>query len=44
MKKNEQCSMRVESERIRDVKRQDIREMVRTNHEAADRRLQEDLD
>jgi hypothetical protein len=33
MKKNEQCSMKIESERIRDGKRQDICEMVRTNHE-----------
>jgi hypothetical protein len=43
MKKNEQGSMKVESERIRDGNRQDICEMVRNNREFADCPLQEDL-
>jgi hypothetical protein len=36
--------MRVESERIRDVKRQDICEMVRNNGEAVEFSIKEDLD
>jgi hypothetical protein len=44
MKKNEQRSMRVESERIQDVKRQDICETVRNNREAVSRLIQDDLD
>jgi hypothetical protein len=36
--------MRVESERILDVKRQDICEIVRNNRQVVDRPLQEDLD
>jgi hypothetical protein len=44
MKKNEQRSMRVESERIRDVKRQDVCEMVRNNRENVALLLDEDLD
>jgi uncharacterized membrane protein len=39
MKKNEQRRMRVESEIIRDVNRQDICEMVRNNREAVRRLL-----
>jgi hypothetical protein len=36
--------MRVESERIRDVKGQDICEIVQKKHEAVDRLIHEDLD
>jgi hypothetical protein len=41
---NEQRSMRVESERIRDVKGQDICEMVQNNREAVALPIQENLD
>jgi hypothetical protein len=44
MKKNEERSMRVESERIRDVKRQDICEMVRNNREYVPLLIAEDFD
>jgi hypothetical protein len=44
MKKNEKCSMRVESERIINGKRQDICEMVRSNRENVALLLDEDLD
>jgi hypothetical protein len=44
MKKNEQCSMRVESERILDGERQDICETVRNNREAVSRCIENDLD
>jgi hypothetical protein len=44
MTKTEQWSMRVESERIQDAKRQEICEMVSNDHEAIDGLIQEDLD
>jgi hypothetical protein len=37
-------SVRVESERIRDVERQEICEMVRNNHGAVEHFIRKDLD
>jgi hypothetical protein len=44
MKKNEECSMRVESERIQGAKRQDICEMIRNNSEDLAVLILKDLD
>jgi hypothetical protein len=44
MKKNEHCGMRVESEKIRIVERQDMCETVRNHREAFHRLMQENLD